>query len=298
MSVRPSSWRLSGLTVRELIVRVWTAAETDEVVHRAAALSYASLFSCFPLLLFVVALVSLVPVHHVIRQLMDSLAQVLPDEAASAIRGTLRQVIANGGRRGLISLGAVSALWAGSTGMATVMSMLNVVHRVHDERPWWMRRAIAMVLTVLLAAFLIAATLLIMLGERVAVALGIASGVLTTLVPVVLVLFGVDVVYYIAPAGPRHWRWLTPGSVTFTGLWLAMSFGLRTYVANFATYDVTYGAIGGVILLLLWLFLTSIVLLIGAEVNKVIAEAAAEPPVVPAVPESRGAQADRIRRSA
>jgi membrane protein len=298
MSVRPPSWRLSGLTVRELFLRVWTAAQTDEVVHRAAALSYASLFSCFPLLLFVVALVSLVPVHHVIRQLMDSLAQVLPDEAASAIRGTLRQVIANGGRRGLISLGAVSALWAGSTGMATVMSMLNVVYRVHDERPWWMRRAIAMALTVLLAAFLIAATLLIMLGERVAVALGIASGVLTTLVPVVLVLFGVDVVYYIAPAGPRHWRWLTPGSVTFTGLWLAMSFGLRTYVANFATYDVTYGAIGGVILLLLWLFLTSIVLLIGAEVNKVIAEAAAEPPVVPAVPESRGAQADRIRRSA
>jgi membrane protein len=168
-----------------------------------------------------------------------------------------------------------------------------------------MRRGIAMVLTVLLAAFLIAATLLTMLGARVGAAFGIAPGILTTVVPVVLVLLAVDVVYYIAPAGPRCWRWVTPGSVTFTALWLAMCFGLRVYVAKFGTYDVMYGAIGGVILLLLWLFLTSVVLLIGAEVNKVITDAAAQPPAAPALavacdpaPHADVAQRGPVRRSA
>jgi len=296
---------LSGLTVRQLAVAVWTATQTDEVVHRSAALSYAFLFSCFPLLLFMVAMLSLMPVHHVIRQLMESAAQVLPEQAATAVRGTLRQVIANSGQRGLVSVGAVTALWAGSTGLLTVMSMLNVVNHVRDERPWWMRRGIAMALTVLLAAFLIAATSLTMLGAQVGAAFGIASGTLTTVVPIVLVLLAVDVVYYIAPAGPRCWRWLTPGSVTFTALWLAMCFGLRVYVANFGTYDVMYGAIGGVILLLLWLFLTSVVFLIGAEVNKVISDAAAQPPAAPALasvcepaPDPDVAQRHPVRRSA
>src|SRR5262245_20560774 len=129
MRARPSLWRLGGLTLRELTVRVWEAADADEILSRAAALSYSFLFSIFPLLLFVTALVSLVPVHHVIRQLMDGAAQVLPAEAATAVRTTLRQIIAGDGNRGLISLGAVTALWASSTGISTLMSMLNVVYR-------------------------------------------------------------------------------------------------------------------------------------------------------------------------
>jgi membrane protein len=282
MLARSSPWRLGGLTVRQLAVRVWESADGDEIVHRAAALSYSFLFSFFPLLLFVAALLSLVPVHHVIRQLMDSATQLLPDEAATAVRGALRQVIAKSGHRGLISLGAVTALWAGSTGVATVMSMLNVVYRARDERPWWKRRGIAVLLTVVFAAFVIASTLLIMLSARLSAALGIAANTVTTVVPVVLVLVAVDLIYDVAPAGKRPWRWLTPGSVTFTVLWLAMSFGLRVYVGNFANYDVMYGSIGGLILFLLWLFFTSAVLLLGAEVNRVIAEAAEQPSVPPA----------------
>jgi membrane protein len=273
MLARSSLWRLGGLTVRQLAVRVWEAADEDEIIPRAAALSYSFLFSIFPLLLFVAALLSLVPVHHVIRQFMDSAAQVLPGQAATAVRGTLRQILANNGHRGLISLGAVTALWAGSTGIATVMSMLNVVNRTRDQRPWWKRRAIAMVLTTVLAAFVIVSTLLIMLSARIGAALGTAGTVLTTIAPVLFVLIAVDLIYCFAPAHRQPWRWLTPGSVTFTVLWLAMSFALRVYVANFSSYDVMYGSIGGLILFMLWLFLTSALLLLGAEVNRVIVEA-------------------------
>jgi membrane protein len=270
---RPSLWRLGGLSVRELAVRVWQAADADEIIPRAAALSYAFLFSIFPLLLFVAALVSLVPVHHVIRQLMDSAAQVLPGEAATAVRTTLRQIIAGNGYRGLISLGAVTALWAGSTGIATLMSMLNVVSRTPDQRPWWKRKLIAVLLTTILAVFVIVATLLIMLSARIGSAIGTTGNVLAALAPVVLVLLTVDLLYCVAPACREPWRFATPGAVTFTVLWLAMSFGLRLYVGHFSNYDVMYGSIGGLILFMLWLFLSSVVLLLGAEVNRVIVEA-------------------------
>jgi membrane protein len=273
MGARPSLWRLGGLSVRELAVRVWNAADADEILPRAAALSYAFLFSIFPLLLFVAALLSLVPVHHVIRQLMDSAAQVLPGEAATAVRTTLRQIIAGRGYRGLISLGAVTALWAGSPGIATLMSMLNVVYRTRDQRPWWKRKLIAVLLTTILAVFVIIATLLIMLSARIGAAIGTTGNVLTALAPVVLVLLTVDLLYCVAPACKEPWRFATPGAITFTALWLAMSFGLRVYVANFSNYDVMYGSIGGLILFMLWLFLTSVVLLLGAEINRVILEA-------------------------
>ena len=292
---RPSLWRLSGLRVRELAVRVWEAADADEIIPRAAALSYAFLFSIFPLLLFVAALVSLVPVHHVIRQLMDSAAQVLPGEAATAVRTTLRQIIAGNGYRGLISLGAVTALWAGSTGIATLMSMLNVVYRTRDQRPWWKRKLIAVVLTTILAAFVIVATLLIMLSARIGSAIGTTGNVLTTLAPVVLVLLTVDLIYCVAPACREPWRFATPGAVTFTVLWLAMSFGLRVYVSHFSNYDIMYGSIGGLILFMLWMFLTSVVLLLGAEVNRVIAEATLLRPVAQSPPQIRPARASAGR---
>jgi membrane protein len=89
-------------------------------------------------------------------------------------------------------------------------------------------------------------------------------------------LVGVAMVYYFAPAAEQDWRWLTPGSTFALLMWLAMSFGLREYVARFNTYNATYGSIGGVILLLLWLYLSSIVLLVGAEINSEIEHAAAE----------------------
>src|SRR5262249_26991548 len=212
-----------------------------EVMPRAGALSSAFLFSIFPLLLFVAALLSLVPVHHVIRQLMDSAAQVLPGEASTAVRNTLRQIIAAHGYRGLISLGALTALWAGSTGIGTLMSMLNVVCRTRDQRAWWKRRLIAVLLTTILAVFVIVATLLVMLSARIGAALGPGGRVLTTVAPVLLMLIAVDLIYFVAPARRQSFSFPTPGALTFTVLWLAMSFGLRVYVRHFSNYDVMYG---------------------------------------------------------
>jgi membrane protein len=269
MLARSSLWRLGGLSLRELAARVWEAANQHEIVDRAAALSYYFLFSLFPLLLFTTAIIRLLPVDHVIRQLMETGTQVLPPEAASMVRATLREVVSNSAFHSLVSLGALTALWAGSSGMASVMTVLNIVYDVTDDRAWPKRRAIAVLLTVVFAVFLIASTLLLMLSSRIEA----LSDPLTTILAVLLVLTGVDLIYYFAPAVSERWRWVTPGSVTATVLWLLASFGLRVYVAHGANYDLMYGSIGGLILFLLWLYLTSLVLLLGAEVNAAIAHA-------------------------
>ena len=293
MSAPPSPWRLGELTVRQLLTRVWEAAWVDEITDRAAALSYYFLFSIFPILLFVTALAHLVPVHHLVRQLMETVAVLLPAEAASLVRETLRQIVSRTGRPGLVSLGALTAIWAGSAGMASVMTMLNVVYHVRDDRPWWRRRATAVLLTVAFAVFLIGSTLLLMLSTRIGAAVarvvapqagleGLGNAV-TLVLAFGAALLAFELIYYLAPARAR-WHWLTPGSLTAAILWMAVSLGLRLYVTSVAHYDIMYGSIGGIILLLLWLYLTSLVLLLGAEMNAAIEDAAARAPVPASAP--------------
>jgi len=263
---------------------VWEEFWEDEVPDRAAALAYYFLFALFPSLLFLTALVGLFP-----GQLMDAFmtyaSQVLPPDAASIMHKTLAQIITGAGS-GVLSFAAALALWSASSGMASVMSALNVAYGVTEARPWWKQRLLAVVLTmgfcvfVLLAlAFMVfgphlgsAAAARFGFGEIYATAWSLAS------IPLALLfaLVGVAMVYYFAPAVDQDWRWLTPGSTFTLVMSLAMSLGLREYVARFNTYNTTYGSIGGVILLLLWLYLSSIVLLVGAEINSEIEHAAAD----------------------
>ena len=298
MPAAPSPWRLGGLNPRQLLTQVGAAAWVDGLADRAAALSYYSLFSIFPILLFLTALVQLVPVRHVIPQLMDTAAMVLPSEAASLVRGTLRQIVTNTGHPGLVSVVALTSIWVGSAGPASLITMLTVIHRVPDPRPWWRRRAIAILLTLAFSIFLISATLLLMLSFHIGSALArrVAPGaglerlgsVMTLALAFALAVVGLELIYFLAPARAR-WHWLTPGSLTAAALWLAASLGLRLYVSTVANYDVMYGSIGGIVILLLWLYLTSLVLLLGAEINAVIEDAAVRQGLVPS--QAAGARA-------
>jgi membrane protein len=305
MSESPSPWNLGGLTVRELGRRVWRELSEDEVTERGAALAYYFLFALFPALLFLTALLGLLPLPGLTDQLIEYADQTLPGDAASIVQRTLEEIQA-GARGGLLSVGALAALWAGSNGMASIMTALNVAYDVEDARPWWKRRGLAIVLTVGFALFILAALVLLVfgppIGEAVAGVLGLGAvfGVAWSVlgVPVVMgcVLLGFALVYYLAPAAQQRWRWVTPGSAVALVLWLAMSFGLREYVQRFANYTATYGSIGGVILLMLWLYLTGVVLLVGAEINAEIEHAAAERGNVTA--KAPGEQAAPVDRAA
>jgi membrane protein len=282
---RPSPWKLGGLSVQDLARRVWRELREDEVTERAAALSYYFLFALFPALLFLTALLSFLPVEGLQERLMAYTREVLPPDAASTVERTMTEVV--GARRtGLVSIGLLVTLWASSNGMVSLMNTMNVVFDVTERRPLLKRRLLAIVLTLTFAVFIVAALVLMVfgppIGEMVAGWLGLgdvfkrAWAVVNIPIVIACALIGIQLVYYLAPAGARRWRWVTPGATFALLAWLVMSYGLRLYVGRFANYSATYGSIGGVILLMLWLYLSSVVFLVGAEIDAEVRAAALE----------------------
>jgi membrane protein len=279
-----SPWKLGGLPVRELGRRVWTEFWADEITDRAAALSYYFLFALFPALLFMTALLAFLPIEGLLERLIAYIRQVLPEDSAATVERTLGEITGTG-RVSLLSVGALTTLWAASNGMESVISALNVAYDLEETRPWWKRRLLAIVLTVGFSIFILLGLLLMAFGPKiggwVAGWLGLGSlfsllwNVVSVPTAVLVVGIGLALVYFLAPAGTHRWHWVTPGSALALVLWLAMSLGLRSYVTHFGNYNATYGSIGGVTLLMLWFYLTSIVILLGAEVNAEIERAAA-----------------------
>jgi membrane protein len=280
-----SPWTLGGLSGRDLAALVWAEIWKDELTDRAAALSYYFVFALFPTLLFLTTLVGMVPGRDLMEQLLALLQDVLPADAASLLRRTLAE-IQRGAGGGLLSVGAAAALWGASRGMVSIMTTLNVVYGVTSRQPWWRRQLVAVALTTMFSVLALGALISIVFGERVgraAAAWAGLGGVFTAVwdllqwpLGLLFILTGIDLVYHLAPAVRQRWYWLTPGSAFAGVAWLAVSLGLRAYVSQFANYNATYGSIGGVILLLLWLYLSGMALLVGGEINSVIARAAAE----------------------
>jgi len=249
---RVSPWRLGGLSLRALGRRVYDELGRDEVPDRAAALSYYFLFALFPMLLFLTTLLGLLPGPSLMGPLLDYVSRVLPGDSAALVRQTLGEVT-RGASAGLLSVGALAALWAASSGMASIMSALNVAYEAADDRPWWKRRLIAVVLTIAFALFVLGGLLLLVFGEELGRALAgwVGLGDAFTAaweiarwpVAIAVALAGIGLIYYLAPAADHGWHWVTPGSAFALAGWLLASRGLRFYVASFANYNATYGSI-------------------------------------------------------
>jgi membrane protein len=167
--------------------------------------------------------------------------------------------------------------------MVAITSTLNKAYDIIEERPWWKVRLTAVGLTVGLALFILTSIALVIAGPTVAeqlanrMHLGEAFKwtwwILQWPLVLVLVATGIGIVYYFAPDAEQEWVWITPGSVLATIAWMTASLGLKFYLTNFADYNETYGAIGGVIVLLLWFWLSGLAILIGAELNAEIEHA-------------------------
>ncbi|MGH7321168.1 MAG: YihY/virulence factor BrkB family protein [Candidatus Rokuibacteriota bacterium] len=274
------------MSVRELARRVWNEVRADEVLDRSASLSYYFLFALFPALLFLTTLLGLLP-WRLMDQLMEYVARVLPGDAAPLVQKTLVEIIW-GAHPGLLSIGIAAALWTASSGMTAIMTALNIAFDVEDRRAWWRRRLIALALTVGFSILIPTALVLLIFGERMGqtladwIGLGWAFRAIWQLLRwsavLACVLTLVGLIYSLAPAGRRRWRWVTPGSIFAVAGWLVLSIALRLYVANYGNYNKTYGSIAGVILLLSWLYMTGVVLLVGAEIDSEIAAGQRETP--------------------
>lgn len=276
-------FRLGGLSPMELGRRVAREISNDNVSGRAAQLAYYFLFSLFPFLLFLIALLGYVPVPNLLDQIMSLLSTVLPGEAQTLVRDTVHDLVTNQ-KGGLLSFGIVVALWTASAAVAAIADSLNRAYGVTEGRPFWKVRGIAILLTVALAVMLIASMVLIMFGPQLGhliaakVGLGaafdIAWNVLRWPVILFLLILATAVVYYFAPDVEQDWKWITPGSVLAVVAWILASLAFSYYVNNFGNYNATYGSIGAVIVLLTWMYLTGFFLLVGGEINAEIENAA------------------------
>lgn len=283
-----SIWRLGGLNWRTLAKRVWDELYSGELLTHAAALSFYFLFALFPLLISLVTLLGFFVDRgtDLRASLFGYLSRVIPSSAFVLINTTLDDISANaGGAR--LSLGLLAAFWFASLGVAALSESLNAMYGVRESRRWWRVRASAIGLTAALIVLILGALLLIVYGGEIGTEVAnyfnqgtlfaTAWTILQVPLAVLFVLLAFAMVYYFAPdLYDQKWYWITPGSIVGVALWLFVSAILRIYLRYADSYSMTYGSLGGVIILMLWFYVTGVAILLGGKMNAEIESAAAK----------------------
>ncbi len=278
----PSLWKLGGLTPLRLTQFAFKKMGQDELSTRSASLSYYFLLALFPMILFLLSLVGVFagPGSQLRDSIVLGLGRLAPGSASDLIRTVVSQTFKSSS--GLkLAAGILGALWAASGGMGAVVVSLNVIYRLTETRPWWKQKLTVVGLTLSLAGLIIIALILVLYGGKIGqviamhVGLGhafeIAWKILQWPVTFAAMFLSFSVVYYFAPnLEERKWFWVTPGAVVGVVLWLVSSLGFRVYLHFFNSYSATYGSLGAVIILMLWLYMTGLAILIGGELNWVI----------------------------
>jgi membrane protein len=279
------------MSVRVLVSRTWKAVLADRVFGVAAELGFYFLFALFPTLFCAGSILGLVArsAHQILDKLLNYLALVIPTSALGTVLSTFNETTA-GASGGKVTFGLIGAIWSASVGVSAIQDTLNAVYKLNDRRSYFVARIYAIGLTLLL---IVIGTLMLtsMFGGDFVAALAnreIRDDALATTGAVIARLMGWAIsaallalsfamIYYWAPDWPRRqWRWLTPGGGIGIFGWLVASLGFRLYLHFFNTYTATYGSLGAVIILLMWFYITGLMLLLGAEINRVIEDATVE----------------------
>ena len=267
-------WELNKRTLKESV--------EDDVLGLSAQQAYYFLFALFPALLTLVSFASFFPLENLTDEVLQTLGRFAPPDVLRIVNEQLTE-ISRGNYGGLLTFAFLLTIWSSSGAMVSVISTLNAAYDITEGRSWTRVRITAILLTIGLAFFILVSMALVIVGptlaERLADMLHLGPAfewgwkVLQWPIVFALVSTGIALVYYFAPDAEQYWVWLTPGAILATVLWLASSLGLKYYLANFSNFNEVYGTIGGFMVLLLWLYLTSVAILIGAELNAEIEHA-------------------------
>lgn len=281
-----SFWKLGGLTSWQLGRAVFEQIIANNVFGRAAELAFYFLFALFPLIFFMMTLFGLFASHSVELQnnLLSYFADFLPPTAFQLLRSVASEVAAHASH-GKLTFGVVSALWCVSSSICSMISALNAAHQVREARSWFKVRAIALGLSLLISTLLVTALFMVLAGSRFVgwLGAGLRLHPLVVLVwkamqwptAIFFVALSCSLIYYYGPdlKERRRWHWFTPGAAFGAFIWLGASFGFRIYLRFFNNYSVSYGSLGAVMILLIWLYVTGLACLVGAEINAEIEHA-------------------------
>jgi membrane protein len=260
--------------------RTATEFSEDNLTDWAAALTYYGLLALFPALIAFVGLIGLfADPQGATQTITDVVSEIGPSSAADTFAGPIESVTSSPSTSGIMAIvGIVLALWSASGYVGAFMRASNVIYETPEGRPIWKLRPLQMLVT-LVVLILAAITLLALvvsgpLAEAIGAAIGLSDTAVTVyqiakwpiLAALVITIFAI--LYYASPnVKLRGFKWVTPGSIFALVVWVLASAGFAFYVANFGSYDKTYGALAGVVVLLIWFWITNLAILFGHELN-------------------------------
>jgi membrane protein len=266
-----SWWAILKRTVKEF--------RDDNLTDWAAALTYYGVMSLFPMLVVLVALLGLIGQQSTITTMIDSLRGAGLKDAANSVSGPLNEVVHHkGGAGALLGFGLLGSLWSASGYIGAFMRAMNAVYEVKEGRPFWRLRPLQVAITLAGVLLLSVVAIAVVVSGPIAKAVGSALGVGHTAVTVwgivkwpvmlVVVMAMIAGLYYLSPnVRQPKLRWVSPGAVVAVLAWVAASAGFGVYVSHFNSYGKTYGTLGGVITFLVWMWISNLALLFGAELD-------------------------------
>jgi membrane protein len=259
--------------------RTLTEFKEDKLNHWAAALTYYAVLSMFPALLVMVSLVGLFANPATVTKfLTDVISSLGPASAVDTFKEPIRSITSNKGSAGIMAIvGVAAALWSASGYVGAFTEASNSIYEVEEGRPFWKLKPLQLLVTFICIS-LVAITVLALvvsgpLAESVGSALGLSDVAVTAWqwgkwpVMLLLVLVILHVLYYASPNARVGRKWISGGTVLTLVVWIVASVAFAFYVANFGSYNKTYGTLGGVVVFLLWLWITNIAVLLGVEFN-------------------------------
>ena len=265
-----TSFRALKATVQEF--------QRDDALGIAAQLAYYLILAIFPFILVLISLLGTFGSEGLASEVLTYFRQVMPEQAYEIIRTFTVNIISGEAEApGLFTFGILFTIWAASGAFAALINALNRAYDVEETRPFWKVRGIAILMTLGLSVLVLVGVLLLVLGPQIGTAIANVFGLEETFLlvwdiarwPAALffMVFTVALLYYFAPDANQPFRWITPGGLIGVLLWVLASVAFNYYVSNFGSYNKTYGSIGAVIVLLLYLYISSLTVLFGATLN-------------------------------
>jgi membrane protein len=249
----------------------------DELVNKASSLAYNFMLAIFPAIIFLFTLIPYIPIDQFQDKLMSLIALVLPVEAFDAVKLTLLDIVSNQNSK-LLSFGFLFALFFSTNGVHNLMQAFNKSSLISETRPWLKQRLVALNLTVLIAFALILAIIIMTISDYVFSLLRselsfkdvfwiYLLNMVRWIILVIVYFVTISILYRYGPAHSKKWRFFSAGSWMATILAIVTFWGFSYYINNFGNYNKLYGSIGTLIVLMIWLYLNSLIILVGFELN-------------------------------
>ena len=275
---------LKNFHFKTFFYRLYERAMEEDIMSSAAQVAFYFSFALFPLLLFLVSLFGIIlgSADDLRGELFYYLRQVMPNSAYELVQTTIVEVT-TGSSGGKLTLGFFIALWSASAGVDSLRIALNSVYNLRELRDWWKTKLLSLSFTFVITILVSVALAIVFYGWKFvsftldSMSLTVPSPFFLVIIQWVAILIVLLIVFgllfnYIPNHSPFKWIWITPGAITGIILWLILSNGFRLYLNYFNSYNKTYGSLGAVIILMLWLYLTALVILIGGLINSIVDE--------------------------